>query len=511
MTLPVIILDKDASAGAWVQDQLKQIGVAARWLPALPDLLSQAETQPPPVCLIALHPPVEQALHLITDLAQEPRFAHTALILMGPLHNKHRAFQAGATDYLITPLDVIETRKRVRLYLSRAELETRLVAETRITQEIESLGGIPAPDLSGHEPIDLLEHASRLTQERDLFNTILCSTDAALVLVDQQGTLLYANPAWSTISGHDLKALLGQRLPWPPQAASSTVEHTIAEAIEHNWTWQGDVWMRYPDDRILATGLHLTPALDASGSPIGFVLLFSADQARRESDETKLRFFADSILQMRTPVTNIKVRGYLLHQAPMLQRSAHLQALEREADRLVHMVDAMLELSHLDTGTVHITQEPVDLARMIGEILVRYSSAAEMHNITLGQTHGQLPPPLCGDSTQLARVLGILIDNAIQHTPKGGYVELRLDRESWTGGDYAVIQVKDTGIGIEAEALPHIFERFYRGERARDLAIRGVGLGLSIAEEITKRLGGHIVVQSAIDQGSTFTLWLPLT
>ncbi len=454
---------------------------------------------------------MEQALHLITDLAQEPRFARTALILMGSLHDKHRAFKAGATDYLITPLDVIEMRKRVRLYLSRAELETRLVAETRMTQEIENLGGIAASGMSGGDQIDLVEFAARLTQERDLFNTVLSSTDAALALVDPQGTLLYANRAWSAISGHDLNAMLGQRIPWPPDVASNAADYTITEAMEHHWAWQGDIWMRHSDGRTLATGLHLTPAHDSSGACTGFVLLISADQARRASDEAKLRFFADSILQMRTPVTNIKMRGYLLHQAPMLQRSAHLQALERETDRLAHMVDSMLELARLDTGAVTIVQEPIDLSRLVGEVLVRFSPAAEMRGVTLSQQHSQLPPLIYGDPTQLARVLGILIENAIQHTLKDGYVELRLDCEGWTGGEYAVVQVKDTGIGIEPEALPHIFERFYRGERARDMAIRGVGLGLSIAEELTKRLGGHIVVESAFDEGSTFALWLPIT
>ncbi len=201
--LPVFILDKDASIGDWVRNQLLQIGVEAQWVATVSDLLSEAESQPPVVCLVALRAPVGQALTLITNLTQEPRFASTAFILIGPMHYKHAAFEAGADDYLITPPDVIELRKRVRLYLDRAVLEARVVAETRITQEMDRLSKLfqASEETIDEESLTLLEHAAALTQERNLFDTILRCAGEAISFVAPDGTLKYVNPAWEVLIG----------------------------------------------------------------------------------------------------------------------------------------------------------------------------------------------------------------------------------------------------------------------------------------------------------------------
>jgi DNA-binding response OmpR family regulator len=138
-TLQVHILDKDPAAGRWTLNHLGEIGVDARWMPSVTDLLAEADAAAPTVCLVALRPPLGQAFSLIAELTQEPRFSDTAFVLMGPSQYKRMAFESGADDYLITPPDVIELRKRVRLYLDRADLERRVKSETRLTQEMEAL------------------------------------------------------------------------------------------------------------------------------------------------------------------------------------------------------------------------------------------------------------------------------------------------------------------------------------------------------------------------------------
>jgi signal transduction histidine kinase len=102
------------------------------------------------------------------------------------------------------------------------------------------------------------------------------------------------------------------------------------------------------------------------------------------------------------------------------------------------------------------------------------------------------------------------VENAILYTPESGHIDVHLEVETWSGGGFVTIRVKDTGIGIEPEALPHVFNRFYRSERVRDAGIRGVGLGLAIAHEIISRHNGDITVESVVNEGSVFTIWLPL-
>jgi two-component system phosphate regulon sensor histidine kinase PhoR len=512
-SLPVFIMDKDASIGEWVRNQLTQIGVEAHWVATVSDLLTEADAQPPVVCLMALRPPVGQALALITSLTQEPRFASTAFILIGPIHYKHAAFEAGADDYLITPPDVIELRKRVRLYLDRASLESRVVAETRITQEMETLSRMfLSPDSEGpmdEESLTLLEHAAALTQERNLFETILQCAGEAISFVGPDGTLHYANKAWETLIGQKRGVSPGDTIEWPPVSADAATTAAIATAVADLRPWQGEIRSLLPDHKYQDLAVTIHPAFDASGDLIGFVLTQLDIAERKALEEVRTRFLSDAANEMRTPVTNLKMRHYLLQEAPSEQHDMHLQALAREIERLSHMVDAMLELARLDAGLTQLIVEKMDPNRLISEAVTRFHSAAEEKGVTLVGRGDESLTAISADPVLLARALNILIDNAICYTPEAGHIEVRLGREAWSGGDFITIQVQDTGMGIEPEALPFIFDRFYRSDRARDSAIRGVGLGLAIASEIVSRHNGHITAESQINRGSTFIIWLP--
>ena len=513
--LPVYILDKDSAVGEWVVNQLGEIDVDVQWVPTVADLLSVSDLVPPVVCLVALRPPVNQTLTTITDLTQEPRFARTVFILMGPNEYKHTAFEAGADDYIATPPDVIELRKRVRLYLDRAELELRVMTETRITQEIESLEGPPPDDISSElarladSPVSLLEHAAWLERERNRYHTILEHASAAISLVSLDGVVQYMNPATEQLTGQSAASLTGQAIPWPPQAEDPARAQSIARAVELGNTWQGDV--RYTlGDRTLHVAISIAPVFDTAQDLRGFVVI-QRDVARRRADQQlRTRFLADAAIEMRTPVTNLKMRQYLLRQAPSEQQDLHLQSLERETDRLYRLVEAMLELSRLDAGLQEFVFEDTEISRLVSDVIIRYTPKAEKKDVTLALPDAHDLPPLRVDQAQIARAIGILIDNAVLYTPEGGHIEVVLSQEHRAGDEFIAIQVQDTGLGIFPDDLPHIFERFYRSERARDSGIRGVGMGLAIANEIVERHQGCITVDSQANQGSLFTVWLPV-
>jgi len=213
---------------------------------------------------------------------------------------------------------------------------------------------------------------------------------------------------------------------------------------------------------------------------------------------------------MRTPVTNIKMRGYLLREAPPEQQAMHLEALERETERLSRMVEAMLELSRFDAGLVQLSREEIDVNRLVSDAVTRFSPAAEDRGVTLSFVPGGPLPRTVADPTHLARALGILIDNAIRYTSQEGRVAVRLGHQASPDGDCVTIQVEDAGPGIAPEILPLIFNRFYRTEHARDSSASGVGLGLAIAQEIINLHEGSITVDSELDQHTTFTIWLPV-
>lgn len=511
MTQPdVYILEKEATVGEWLLNHLNQISVRARWVSTLTDLLSASEVHAPVICLVALHPPVSQVLTMITNLIQEPRFAQTAFILMGPIQYKHAAFEAGADDYLTTPPDVIELRKRVRLYLDRAALEARLIAETSLGQEIAALYGdtTNGEEVSVAESISLLQHAAAATEERNRFELILRSAGSALALVAPNGSLQYTNPAWERLFAPQP---VTDSLPfgWPPVATNPATTRAIAEAITEPVAWQGEARFSLNGSRELDLSLSITPAFDGDNALAGYVLALAALDHRAQTEDFNTQFVSDAAAQMRTPVTNIKMRQYLLREAPPEQHDMHLAALESETERLLYLVEAVLALARLDAGLVHMAVEPVNLHRLVSEAIIRYGPTADHKGIMLSMGEAAPLPEIRIAPPHIAGALGALIENAIQHTPENGRITVQIGAEQWSGGQYQTIQVCDTGTGIAPDDMPRIFDRFYRSESTQDSGIRGEGLGLSIAKEIIERHQGIITVESVLGEGSTFTIWLP--
>ncbi|MBN2305241.1 MAG: PAS domain-containing protein [Anaerolineae bacterium] len=506
MGLPIYILDKDAAVGRWLLDHLKEIDITAHWVPTAADLLAEAEMRAPVLCLVALRPPVGQALTLLASLTQEPRFAPTSFILMGPTQYKHAAFEAGADDYLTTPPDVIELRKRVRLYLDRAELKARLRAEPLS----DPASTAPVQDTPLALPDAASARIDRLQEECSLLKQVLEHAGEAVALVSLNGTIQYANPVWCQLMNYTPASSIGAAMEWPPRVENPAVAQKLAAALHHRTPWHGELQYTGPDNRILDVSATITPVFDATRALIGHVIIQRDIGPRRALDALKAQFLADAAFQMRTPVTNVKMRQYLLRQAPPDQHETHLAALDREIERLSLMIDAMLELARMDAGLIQMQPESTDLNRLAADAVVRYGPAAQERGIALNMTRLETLPAVVVDPVYIARVLGILIDNAFQHMAEGGRLDLRLGQEFWTGGSFATLSVQDTGTGIDPDDQEHIFERFFRSQSTRDSGVRGGGLGLALAREIMNRHDGDIIVESVVGQGSTFTLWLPI-
>lgn len=173
-----------------------------------------------------------------------------------------------------------------------------------------------------------------------------------------------------------------------------------------------------------------------------------------------------------------------------------------ECDRLQDIINTMLMISKTEAGVVNPSHEIFDLAALVREACELFEITAEDASLTLTC---DLPDAciFCGDARMLQRMLANLLDNAIKYTPPGGKIETSL---AVCQKGEAILEIRDTGIGISSEALPHIFERFYRGDQSRSES--GVGLGLSLARAIARAHGGDITVASAPDRGSSFTVRL---
>jgi signal transduction histidine kinase len=214
------------------------------------------------------------------------------------------------------------------------------------------------------------------------------------------------------------------------------------------------------------------------------------------------RFLADVSHELRTPLTVIKGNVDLMRRMKQADEES-LSSIDQEAGRLTRLVGGLLMLAQAESGKLTLAMKPVELDLLLTEVFT------EMRVLAGNKLHVHLNEidqvVVNGDRDRLKQVMLNLVSNAIQYTPHGGDVFLSLAKI----GDQARIIIRDTGPGIPAEDLPHIFDRFYRAEKSRTRSsTSGFGLGLSITHWIVEHHGGQIKVVSKEGKGTTFVIWL---
>jgi heavy metal sensor kinase len=219
------------------------------------------------------------------------------------------------------------------------------------------------------------------------------------------------------------------------------------------------------------------------------------------------RFTADASHELRTPLTAIRTEAEVALARPALppEQQHLLGSVLEECDRLTRLTDQLLTLAREDAGATPPAREPVDLSALVAGVVETMCPLADARGLSL-TAEAAAGVTVCGDGARLRRVFFNVVDNALKYTPEGGRVAVRVAAE----GAEAVVTVSDTGVGIAAEHLPRVFDRFYRADKARSREQGGTGLGLSISRSIVAAHSGHIDLDSAPGQGTTCTVTLPL-
>ncbi len=220
------------------------------------------------------------------------------------------------------------------------------------------------------------------------------------------------------------------------------------------------------------------------------------------------RFIADASHELRTPLAVLRgeTEVALEHERATAEYKESLELIKDEAERLSRIVENLFILAREPIDGPSLVKEPVYLNEVVADCARAAQVLAKQKGLRL-KIQASLPKlSMNGDDEMLKRMLLNLLDNAVKYTPPGGEISVALSSQNGN----ARIVVIDTGIGIPAEALPHIFDRFYRVDKARSRALGGAGLGLSIARWIVEAHGGSLSVSSSVGRGSTFTVDLPL-
>lgn len=264
--------------------------------------------------------------------------------------------------------------------------------------------------------------------------------------------------------------------------------------------------------RILAGGdlAHRASSYDTSEMNQLSATMNQMAERLQALEEARRQYVSDVSHELRAPLASIRgmAETVLQHGAadPEL-RARYLPRVVSQTERLARLATQLLDLAQIESGTIARHLSPVDLKSVVDEAVnTAVTQKRATSDIAVQTRVDPGLPPFLGDRDRLAQMLINLLDNAVRHTPAGGRVSIAAGRD----GDQVLLEVADTGPGIPADHLPHIFERFYRVDRARNAAQGGSGLGLSIVRQIVQSHSGDIQVISQPGKGTRFLVRLPL-
>lgn len=351
----------------------------------------------------------------------------------------------------------------------------------------------------------LKETLGEISDEKRKVEAILTHMADGLVAVDRQDQVMLMNPAASAMLGLDRKKTLGTRATaWLRELG---LEEAMARVFNHGETISERVTLPQEPPRVVRADIAPLPSDRETHS--GAVIVLHDVTEQENLDTMRREFVANVSHELRTPITTVK--SYLetlldgaASDPAILQR--FLRVASGEADRMSRLVADLLRLAQMDSGQVVWRFAPTSLPGLTADVLAALVVQAEQRQITLERQWPEDLPKAWADPDRLQQVLTNVLTNAINYTPAGGRVTVTMSQQ----GGFLDVRVKDTGIGIPPADLPHIFERFYRVDKARSRELGGTGLGLAIAREIVAAHGGEIGISSEPGRGTEVRFTVPV-
>ncbi len=338
----------------------------------------------------------------------------------------------------------------------------------------------------------LVSRITALRAEDALLAALIESLDEGVVAMDPRGVVVRINSAAREILG------ISRDLPFSPEHFPRVPE--LQAAIE--LAFRGTVTS--PAEAPIGSRVI---SITARPLPVGGVViaLFDLTQIRR-LETIRRDFVANASHELRTPLTVIGGFAETLADddpEPELRRQ-FASTIKSQATRMQHIVDDLLDLSRLESGTWQPKITSVDLSSVTADIVATYRAAAAAKSVSLEVDLNRARTEIPADPTAVRQVVSNLVDNAVRHTSRGS---VSIVAESEPAGTW--IRVRDTGQGIRAEHLSRVFERFYRVDSGRARHTGGTGLGLAIVKHLVETHGGHVFAESEIGKGTTISAFFP--
>ncbi|MFS0869497.1 PAS domain S-box protein [Paenibacillus xylanilyticus] len=443
-------------------------------------------------------------------------------------------------DHLIDPVDLAKTRYHFEesvkgnaqsyeiglIHQDGRRIETRVINVPIILEDrVVGVYGITSDITESKRYVEEIEN---LSYERAL---ILNAMSEGVIGLDQNGRLIFANPAASEMMGfcpsemngrhfeHIILQMQSEAIPYPVN------ETPIVKAVREGRSLPRteSVFWRQDGSSFLAE-FQLKPIMD-QGNTRGGVLVFRdmtsvkdiirAKEAAEQADRAKSEFLAIMSHELRTPLNGIMGMAHLLKETELdAEQSGFAEIIIDSGESLLHILNEILDFSKIEAGKMDLSREAVDIQEMLANVVELFALKAAEKNIELYcEMSNRIPERVRGDETRIRQILINLVGNAVKFTEKGS-IQIRVDASVAEDGDPNKLNlsfvVKDTGIGIPMDKQHQLFQSFSQLDPAINRKYGGTGLGLAISKKLVELMGGAIGVQSEMGKGAEFHFTLLL-
>lgn len=361
-----------------------------------------------------------------------------------------------------------------------------------------------------------LRYTREVERGRHKTEALLSSIGDGVFAVDAEQRIIEFNPAAAALSGRDPKEALGRRytdvIALVDEASGEQALDLVPQTMQQRRTlrFARNLRLARADGSTLPVAVSAAPVRDEQGGVSGCIVVLSDVSQEREVDRLKTEFISLASHQLRTPMSGVKgvlsllLDGVLGPLGP--EQRQYLGRAYEANERLISLVNDLLNVSRLEQGRLQLSREPVELGRVLESVVTELRPRAAQYSQELALEQARDPLTVRGDALRLREVFVNLVDNAIKYTPERGSVHVRARAEE----HQAVVEVTDTGVGVPAEQIPGLFQKFHRIPNELTAREFGTGLGLYFVKSVVDLHHGSIEVASEIGRGSTFTVRLPL-
>lgn len=392
------------------------------------------------------------------------------------------------SDFITRPIAMLSKRARD---MTRGRLDTKLrvFSDDEIGQLTKNFNRMA---------ISLSETLNQVTSEKNKLEIVFQNMSDGLLVFDKVGVMIHSNPASVRMlqleNQISFKEIFNAYIDITyPELRDMIKEETYSRVIL--------VKNRY-------FNLYFAKFLDQYNEAVGIICVIQDITEHKRLEEVQKQFVANVSHELRTPLTTIKSYAETLLEGAMDDKEIairFLNVINHEGDRMTALVQDLLDLSKLDNEQGKLEMTEINLSMLLNECIEKYQIQATKKKQSLIYHPATQPYLIIGDSNRVEQVIKNIVTNAIKYSEEKAIIEIHMNEES----KYYRIVIRDTGVGIPEEDIDHIFERFYRVDKARSREMGGTGLGLAIAKEIMDYHGGKIEVESQIGKGTIFHLLFP--